>query len=115
MNGGGVAGFVRMPPLQFFAFSQAAVGTASRQPFYLPDIIPGQCNAMRIGKMAIFIHQATTLFNIQIIAGNADIFYLARIFIFKLLQTAETAMITQAFPFSRGQLIYIFIIQTSMS
>ncbi len=101
----GVAGFERMPPLQFSAFSQAAIGTGRWQPFYLTDIILGQCDAIRVGEMAIFIHQALTPLDVQKLARNTDILNPARIFIFKLLQTAKSTMITQGFPFPRGQFI----------
>jgi hypothetical protein len=88
MNCDGVTGFQRMPPIQLSALSQAAIGAGSRQPFYLPDIILAQCNAIRVGKMSIFIHQALAHPDVQKFACNTDIFYLARIFIFQLLQTA---------------------------
>jgi hypothetical protein len=101
----GVTGFQRMPPLQFSAFGQAAIGAGIRQPFYLPDIFPGQLNAIRVGEMAIFIHQALALFDVQKIARNTDIFNPARIFIFQLLQTAQSTMITQGLPFSGRQVI----------
>ena len=104
-----------MPPRQFYAFSQAAVGAGCRQPFYLPDIIPGQREALRVGEMAIFIHQALAHLDVQKLAGDTDIFYAARIFIFKLLQTAKPAMITQGLPFSRRQFIQVFYLQSSIS
>jgi hypothetical protein len=101
VNGGGIAGHQGMPVFQRSVFSQPAVGTGLGQPFYLPDIVFGQSQAIGVGELAILIDEAFAFFGFQKLTGDANIFDLTAGGIFDFLKTADAAAVAQRFPLFR--------------
>jgi len=87
-----------VPRLKLFALGQAPVSTGFRQPMKRWDIAGAQLQAIGHQPCPVFVIGTCDGFQIQQAASNGGVFYFAGGFIFKFVQAAFTAAVTERFP-----------------
>jgi hypothetical protein len=100
-----VAGDQGMPPFQSSSVRQNAIGAGFWQPFYSPDIIRCQSDAVRNQLAPVAVVGTSASFNVQKITGHPGIMDAAGFPVFELLEAAATASVTERFPLRSGHIM----------
>jgi hypothetical protein len=100
-----ITGNQRVPPFQIPPVRQYSIGAGFGQPFYSLDIIRRQPDTVRHQLATVCVIGAPAGFYIEQITGYPGIKDAAGFPVFKLLQAAATASVTERFPLRRGQVM----------
>ncbi|MNT69012.1 hypothetical protein D3C72_2072880 [compost metagenome] len=93
-----------MPPVEVAALGDEAIGAGRRQPGDLVDALDGQLDAVRHGRLAVFIVLAATALPVEQATGDRREHHVAGVPVLELVETAQAAAVAQPLPFGKAHL-----------
>ncbi|MCY1177168.1 hypothetical protein D9M73_174650 [compost metagenome] len=94
-----------MPQRQVLAFADQAIAAGRWQPFEFVGLARRELDTVRHRVTAVGIVRALAGFQVQQLAGDACVIDAVVVFVFKLLQAAQSTAVAQRLPFLLIELI----------
>ncbi|MNK94259.1 hypothetical protein D3C87_1144560 [compost metagenome] len=105
MNGIAITAHQVMPQRQVLAFADQAIAAGRRQPFEFVGLARRELDTVRHSVATVRIIRALAGFQVQQFAGDARVIDAVVVFVFKLLQAAQSTAVAQRLPFLLIELI----------